>query len=623
MSNSYDQKYPFLGIGWLSVINDEHFKLSLMFLELIVLVMLEGMSWILCVLCLGIYFGSTFKHECGEMFKKICLFFLPKVEKEVVEEDFKKEEVGKIMHDSDAETISRKRSCIMSDAESVGWINDVLGKLWSGCLQPIVTTDILSNIVEDLADEIEDEEPDKAALLKQITVERMSLGSCPLQISKIESHVNQRDELMLDVTVEYPGNAELVVKWNDPDLYAIGKNLGFKISFQVEIDPIHRDLSILGGLSFSLLEQPEIMLEGAGIIYLPVELAMKLINTVLRPILRWLVLDPRFVTLSLADEEIHWPQLARPAGMLRIFLVEGRDLVAADRSIFATCGFNVKGSSDPFCKLVVDRMIIYSNVVEKTTNPIWEFYAEFPITDPSEQELVMELYDKDFGAESDYLGETSVSLSSLDPKGKVSESWLNVSTVDAPSGQIKVRLQWVPCQTSAPSTCFSGRHQTDSCSQAILTVHVRRVQTNSKIEPMVCLQISGENFQTTTKGNSGQEYEFEEEMMLAVRDPDSDWVRFALIDLNESFNAGRMLKKGLSLLHGEKDDPLSSDHVAHKGKDILDMPEVGDICFPVKMFTDGQELTSRLNSKNEVEARISFSAKLEFLEIPSESVRSS
>ena len=63
-----------------------------------------------------------------------------------------------------------------------------------------------------------------------------------------------------------------------------------------------------------------------------------------------------------------------------------------DRSIFATCGFKVKGSSDPFCKLVVDRMIIYSNVVEKTTNPIWEFYAEFPITDPSEQELVMELY---------------------------------------------------------------------------------------------------------------------------------------------------------------------------------------------------------------------------------------
>ena len=211
MSNSDDQKYPFLGIGWLSTIDDEYFKLSIMFLELIVLVMLEGMSWILCVLCLGIYFGSAFKHECGEMFKKISLFFLPKVEKEAVEKDFKKEVVGKIMHDSDAEKFSRKRSCILSDAESVGWINDVLGKLWNGCLQPIVTTDILNDIVEDLADEMEDEEPGTAALLKQITVERMSLGSCVLQISKIESHVTLRDELMLYVTVEYPGNAELVL----------------------------------------------------------------------------------------------------------------------------------------------------------------------------------------------------------------------------------------------------------------------------------------------------------------------------------------------------------------------------------------------------------------------------
>ena len=136
-------------------------------------------------------------------------------------------------------------------------------------------------------------------------------------------------------------------------------------------------------------------------------------------------------------------------------------------------------------------------------------------------------------------------------------------TVDASSGQVRARLQWVPCQpSSASSALYRRRPYTESCSQAILAVHIRRVQTNSKIEPVVCLQISGEQLQTTTKGNSGQEYEFEEEMMLLVRDPDTDWVRFALLDLNKnSFNAGRMFKKGLSLLHGEN-DALSSDLVA-------------------------------------------------------------
>ena len=105
--------------------------------------------------------------------------------------------------------------------------------------------------------------------------------------------------------------------------------------------------------------------------------------------------------------------------------------------------------------------------------------------------------------------------------------------------------------------------------------------------------------------------------MLLVRDPDTDWVRFALMDLNKnSFNAGRMFKKGLSLLHGEN-DALSSDLVAHKGKEVLNMPLVGDICFPVKMFTDKRELTNiRLHSKSDVEARICFTAKLKFLEVP-------
>ena len=81
----------------------------------------------------------------------------------------------------------------------------------------------------------------------------MNIGSCPLQISRIVSHTDESDELKIDVSILYPGNAELVVKWQNPELYAIGRNLGFSLSFQVAVNPIHRDLLILGGLSFCLL----------------------------------------------------------------------------------------------------------------------------------------------------------------------------------------------------------------------------------------------------------------------------------------------------------------------------------------------------------------------------------
>ena len=258
------------------------------------------------------------------------------------------------------------------------------------------------------------------------------------------------------------------------------------------------------------------MLDGSGIIYCPVELAKKLIDVILKPILKWLVLDPRSVSLTFSDSLLHWPQLGKPSGMLRIFLVEGRDLVAADRSLLGACGVKKGGTSDPFCNLKVDRLSIKSITVEKTTNPVWNFYAEFPILSPgpSGQELVIEVFDKDFGAENESLGGTSVDLGSLDMRSRVSDSWLDVDTVAATSGQIRVRAQWVPCLTSARSN-IEGRRQTESCSKAILIVHVKSIHTNSTIEPMVSLQISGENFQTTTKGNSCQTCVFEEEMTCA------------------------------------------------------------------------------------------------------------
>jgi len=75
-----------------------------------------------------------------------------------------------------------------------------------------LTSELANGKIEDLADDVEEEDASKADLLRQITVVRMNLGSCPLQISRIEPNVKQRDELKVDVTIEYPGNAELAVK---------------------------------------------------------------------------------------------------------------------------------------------------------------------------------------------------------------------------------------------------------------------------------------------------------------------------------------------------------------------------------------------------------------------------
>ena len=621
MVDSENNFFPLLGIGWLSGVEEDHLVFCLLLLEMIIFVLLDGVSWYLLCAGLAIYFWPLVKHEVGEMLKKITIFFVPRVDEDPIEDITASETPLVAVEDKAAVSIPRFPK---TDEESVGWINDIIEKVWSVCLSPIVSKEDLNTLLKAFAEGFEDGEPQVASLLKQVSVEKISIGSCPLQITKMKSRSDQRDELKIDVTLLYPGNAEVVLKWENPELYAIGRNLGFCLSFQVALGPVHRDLSILGGLSVSMLEQPILMVDGGGILYCPVELVKRVINIIIKPILEWLVQKPRCISVSFSDDQMHWPQLGEPAGMLRVFLVEGRDLIAADRSILSACGVKKGGgTSDPFCMLQVDRRWLYSNMVNKSLNPVWNFYAEFPILSPGPagQELLIEVFDKDFGAENDTLGGTSVDLGSLDLRGRVSDAWLDVESVDVASGQIRVRVQWVPCLNS-PQSSLKNVSYDEPCSKAILIVHVKSIETNCKVEPMISLQISGENFQTTAKGELCQQHDFEEEMMLLVKDPDSDWLRISLFDLSsDTFNTKKLLKKGLSVVHSNDEQVLNCDRVAHKGMvDSISFPLVGDLMFPVRMFREEEDIVHRLSAKMEIDARIHFSAKLFLLKAPRENV---
>ena len=109
-------------------------------------------------------------------------------------------------------------------------------------------------------------------------------------------------------------------------------------------------------------------------------------------------------------------------------------------------------------------------------------------------------------------------------------------------------------------------------------------------------------------------------MMLLVKDPDSELVRFSLFEMNkEAFITGRWFKRGLSVVHSSDTDVFSYDSLSRK-KDILIMLVVGDLSFPVRIFTEKKAMMSRLRSNTDIEARINFTAQLVFLRIPRESV---
>merc|ERR1719309_1149954 len=87
----------------------------------------------------------------------------------------------------------------------------------------------------------------------------------------------------------------------------------------------------------------------------------------------------RMLTEARYDGNPHQPVLTRQlAGLLRVFVLEGRNLLSADRTVSQVFGIG-RGSSDPYCVLQVGRTRVRTPTKKSTLNPVWNFYCEFPV----------------------------------------------------------------------------------------------------------------------------------------------------------------------------------------------------------------------------------------------------
>ena len=519
----------------------------------------------------------------------------------------------------------------------MGWLNEVLERLWLLCLKPLVSTKLINDCLRRLGEQLEDEEPLAAGLLRQLRVERLSLGDSPIIITRMHTDTESRHQLGLEVGLAYRGTTELVVHCNSPNLVAVGRNLTLELEARLVVGPLPRDLNPPDGVSLSLLSPPLVHLEGGGVLAVPILLTSRLLHLLCSPLLPWLVLQPRSLVLHpFLSTSSPWPRLGSPAGLLRVVVVEARRMVASDQSLLQTvsCGRMGEGYSDPYCQVTLGSHSTSTPIIKKTCNPVWGFYCEFPVAAPgpwnTPVELVLQMLDWDRGLEpDDDLGQTSVDLACLNPRGEVLEASLSLATVRAISGEVLVRLQWVPClplHRSLPSSSSS-----EPCSQAILMVHLRSVATNTMIEPVLSLQFSGGDFQTTAKGSFSSSTDFEEEFMLLVPDPTTDTLRVALYDLSSSANWGaqQLLQGGLGLVKGNgKPSILNPEREAHKasmGEQGLEKGHlVGELLLKVSPLLHGREVEVEklLLTSIEVEARVRLCLRLHRLERPGEDILS-
>uniref|UniRef100_A0A673WHA1 Uncharacterized LOC115150497 n=1 Tax=Salmo trutta TaxID=8032 RepID=A0A673WHA1_SALTR len=92
-------------------------------------------------------------------------------------------------------------------------------------------------------------------------------------------------------------------------------------------------------------------------------------------------------------------------GVLRIYLLEAQNLIAKDNLM----GGLKKGKSDPYVKINIGGVKFKSHVIKENLNPTWNEMYETVMTPQSDQEVQVELYDKDMDKD-DFLGRVHLVL---------------------------------------------------------------------------------------------------------------------------------------------------------------------------------------------------------------------
>jgi len=130
-----------------------------------------------------------------------------------------------------------------------------------------------------------------------------------------------------------------------------------------------------------------------------------------------------------------------PMGILRVEVLEGRDLPAADINILTG-----KRTSDVFAQIRIGFDKIRTSTAENTTNPVWTDKPGHLFVYNVDQLVRITVEDDDVMGSDDLLGSVvgyNVYLLCKECAGKPDGAWLDVKGTDgAPAGRLRIRATW-------------------------------------------------------------------------------------------------------------------------------------------------------------------------------------
>ncbi|XP_076603114.1 extended synaptotagmin-3 [Chaetodon auriga] len=314
------------------------------------------------------------------------------------------------------------------DVEKVDWVNKVLEQAW-----PFFGMYMEKLLKESIQPTVRLSSP----ALKMFTFTKVHFGHIPLRITGMKAYTHEVDqrEVVLDLNICYEGDVDIDAVVKEPITAGV-KGLKLKGMLRVILEPLIGQAPLVGGVTFFFIRRPTLEINWTGMTNLLDSPAFSSLSeeTIMDIIASLMVLPNRMCVPLIDQVKVDQMRFPLPRGVVRVHLLEARDLVAKDTYMMGL----VKGKSDPYATVRVGNRHFKSKVVKENLHPRWNEVYEFVVHEAPGQELEVELFDEDTDKD-DFIGSYHLDLGEV-KREKEMDQWFTLEGVQ--NGEVHLKLQW-------------------------------------------------------------------------------------------------------------------------------------------------------------------------------------
>ncbi|KAL3970299.1 guanine nucleotide-binding protein G(I)/G(S)/G(T) subunit beta-1 [Sarotherodon galilaeus] len=341
-----------------------------------------------------------------------------------------------------------------TDVEKVQWLNKVLEQAWP----------FFGMYMEKLLREnIQKSVRACNTALKAFTFTKIHFGHIPLKITGIRAYTHEVEhrEVILDMNLSYAGDVDINAQVNSAITAGV-KEVKLQGMMRVILEPLIGQAPLVGGVTFFFIRRPTLEINWTGMTNVLDSPAFgSLSEDTIIDIIASLMVLPNRMCIPLIDQvKMDQMRFPLPRGVVRVHLLEARDLVAKDTYMMGL----VKGKSDPYATLRVGNRNFKSKTIKENLHPKWNEVYEFVVHEAPGQELELELYDEDTDKD-DFLGRYNLDLGEV-KREKQMDQWFALE--DIQHGEVHLKLQWFSLQTDTSLM----KESTDNLACAMLAVYL-------------------------------------------------------------------------------------------------------------------------------------------------------